>query len=296
MSAILAIATYVAYVFIVVMYTIKAVKYARLPMHLRWELYPIPKPKTFIGRFLYVLKDNFTLSEYFHRNKTYWLALYPWHVGFICVIGLHILCFAAAAAMLLGLPVSAETTNLLGLGIYYVILVMGVVSFVAGSLGSIGLIIKRSTDAEMRPYTSPVNYFNYLFTLAVFLSGLYAWYYVDPTFTEYREFWKGLIRFTPVDVEPAAAVHIILFALFLIYLPFTRSMHYITRFFAFFWIRWDERPNAPGGVIEARIKKLLDQPVGWSAPHIQRGKKWSEVATEPQNHENVRMEKWANPH
>jgi len=80
------------------------------------------------------------------------------------------------------------------------------------------------------------------------------------------------------DVEPVTFTHIMLFSLFLIYLPFTRSTHYITKIFAFFSVRWDDAPNLKGSKIEARVKKALNYPVSWSAPHIQSGKKWSEVA------------------
>ena len=41
MSVLVAILTYFAYVFIVAMYSVKLVKIARMPVHLRWELYPI---------------------------------------------------------------------------------------------------------------------------------------------------------------------------------------------------------------------------------------------------------------
>ena len=37
----LAISTYFGYVFVIAMYTVKAVKYLRRPRHLRWDLYPV---------------------------------------------------------------------------------------------------------------------------------------------------------------------------------------------------------------------------------------------------------------
>ena len=69
-----------------------------------------------------------------------------------------------------------------------------------------------------------------------------------------------------------------LFSLFLIYLPFTRSTHYITKLFAFFKVRWDDAPNLKGSQIEKRVREALKQPVSWSASHIQSGKSWGEVA------------------
>jgi len=301
MSGLLAILTYVAYVFIVAMYTVKVIKIVRMPVHLRWELYPViqeterkyggsyyedlewwmrHRPKTPIRGILFLLKDNFFLGEYFHRNRGYWLVLLPWHIGFILIITFHILCFFGALAMVLGVSVSAESADLLGRILYYLILSTGVVSFVTGSFGSIGLFIKRLRDEDLRAFTTPQNYFNYFFTLVVFISGLYAWCFVDPTLFEYRNFWEGLVTFRPAHVELTAAIHIILFALFLIYLPFTRSIHYITKFFAYFWIRWDDKPNLRGSKMERKLEKWLNKPVSWSAPHIPSGRKWAEVASE----------------
>ena len=298
MNIFLAVLTYVGYLFIMAMYTAKAVKFLRLPRHLRWELYPVMHEERYRyggsyfeeidwitrtrrkGRLrsaLFILKEYFTMGEYFKRHKSYWLVLYPWHIGFILIIGFHICTFFAAAAMLLGLPVSGESPFVAGRIFYYVLLLMGVVSFVSGLIGSVGILIKRLSDDDLRPYATPQNYITYLFCMAVFLSGLYAWYFVDPTFSEYREFWMGLITWRPITVAPGAALHIILFDLFLIYLPFTRSMHYITRIFAFFLIRWDDEPNLRGSDLERELVKQFGQKVTWSAPHIGPGKTWGEV-------------------
>jgi nitrate reductase gamma subunit len=301
MAAFLMILTYFAYIFIVTMYTVKAVQWLKLPVHLRWDLYPViheknyryggsyyeetewwtkERPRNFWRSLLYSLKDNFYLGEYFTRDRGYWMVLYPWHIGFILIISFHILCFFGAVAMQLGTQVSSQAPGFMGKAFYYAILVTGVPSFILGSIGSIGLLIRRLTDENLRGYATPMNFFNYLFFLVVFLSGFYAWYFVDPKFSEYLAYWRGLITFHPEPVVPAAATHIILFMIFLIYLPFTRSFHYISRLLAYFWIRWDDEPNQKGSKLEKRIQEMLEQRVSWSGPHIQTGKKWSEVATE----------------
>jgi len=300
MSVFLTILTYFAYVFIVVMYVVKAVKIARMPVHLRWELYPVASEKeskqgssyyedveqwkkkhrkTVLKGIFYLLKENFWLGEYFRRNRWYWLVLLPWHIGFILIIAFHILCFFGALVILANIPVAAESTFVLGRTFYYLILLTGVISFISGAFGSVGLFIKRLIDKDLRAFATPQNYFNYLFTLVVFLSGLYAWSFVDPTLSGYREFWKGLVTLSPAHVDSATATHIILFALFLIYLPFTRSLHYVTKFFAFLWVRWDDKPNLRGSKMEKNIEKWLNKPVSWSAPHIQSGKTWAEIAS-----------------
>ena len=302
MNIFLAIFTYFSYIFIIAMYTIKAVKYLGLPTHLRWELYPVMheknyqyggsyfeqvnwwttlRQKHYIRSFLFPLKEYLTLGEYFKRNRSYWYSLYPWHVGFILIITFHILCFFSAVIMTAGIIVSPSSQDITGLLFYYLVLLTGVVSFIAGSLGSLGVFLKRLTDEDLKTYAAPINYFTYIFTLVVFLSGLYSWYFIDPTFSEYREFWKGLITFKFIDVEFGAAAHIMLFNLFLLYLPYTRSMHYITRFFGFYLIRWDDEPNIRGGKLELKLQALLSQKVSWAAPHIKAGKTWGEQAEKP---------------
>lgn len=302
MSVFLTILTYFAYVFIVTMYSVKLIKIARMPVHLRWELYPVAseteskqgssyyedvekwrknRRKTVLKGVFYLLKENFWLGEYFRRNRWYWLVLLPWHIGFILIIAFHILCFFGALVIVGGVPVSAESTFILGRTFYFLILLAGVISFISGAFGSIGLFIKRLIDKDLRVFATPQNYFSYFFTLVVFVSGFYAWYFVDPTLSGYREFWKGLVTLSPASVDYATATHIILFALFLIYLPFTRSLHYITKFFAFLWVRWDDKPNLRGSKIERNVKEWLNKPVSWSASHIEAdGKKsWIDLTT-----------------
>jgi nitrate reductase gamma subunit len=300
MAVILAVLTYMAYVFIVFMDTRKTIQYARMPPHLRWDLYPVmhesqcgyggsyyedpewwtrPRKRNSIKSILFLLKDNFYLGEYFHQNRGYWCVLFPWHIGFLLIITFNALCFFAALTMIVGLSVSPESSNTLGRILYYSTLFTGVGSFMTGSFGSVGMILKKLSSRELRAYASPINYFNYLFLLALFMSGFCAWYLVDPMFSEYREFWKGLVTLSPKDVKPAWAIHIILFGLVKLYLPFTRSMHYIARFFAFLRVQWDDRPNLRGSKIEKNVQKWLDQPINWSAPHIQTEKKWTDLAT-----------------
>jgi len=276
-------------------------KIVRMPIHLRWELYPVPHEKGYkyggsyleelewwtkpreksrMRSILFLIKKYLSFSEYFRRNRSYWFGLYPWHIGFYLIVFFHILSFFGALLIATtGLAIIPESTNILGSIIYYLTVIVAVTSFILGTVGSIGLLIKRTADPDLRAYATPINYFNYLFFLVVFLSGFFAWLFVDPTLASYREFWVNLITLKYAAVEPATYTHIMLFSLFLIYLPFTRSTHYITKIIAFFKVRWDDTPNLPGSSMESKIKKVLSQPVGWSGPHIRSGKKWSENAT-----------------
>jgi len=295
------IATYVSYIFVIVAYAFKVSKIVRMPQHLRWELYPIPHEKGYQhgGSYfeqlewwnkprekntrrsvLYMLKQYFLFSGYFRRKRGYWLSLYPWHIGFYLIVLFHILTFFGALTMVTtSITISSVSASGLGMGLYYLTLVVAVGSFILGSFGSVGMLIGRLVNKDLKEYASPANYFNYIFFLIVFLSGLTSWAFFDLTLSAYREFWQSLITFQYTSVEPATYTHIMLFSLFLIYLPFTRSTHYITILFAYFSVLWGDKPNLRGGEMEKEIEGVLQKPVSWSAPHIRPVKKWSDIAT-----------------
>jgi nitrate reductase gamma subunit len=287
-------------VFIVVVYTAKVVAWLRLPPHIRWDLYPViheenyryggsyyeqqewwtkPRQKNTLRSLLYSLKDNFYMGEYYERNRLYWLFLLPWHFGFIFIITFHILCFFAAVSIVGGLDIGSVSTHVAGRIFYYILLFTGGFAFLTGTFGSIGMLIIRLTDRALRTYAMPMNFFNYGFFLVIYGSGLLAWLLLDPTLEEYRAYWVGLVTLSPPVLHPMTILHIVLFDIFLIYLPFTRSTHYITRILAYFFIRWDDEPNLPGSKLEKQIGGLLQRKVSWEGPHIQAGKSWAEVAT-----------------
>lgn len=301
MGTLIIVLTYIAYVFIVALYTVKVVAWLRMPQHLRWDLYPVihednyryggsyyeqqewwkkPRPRNTWRSLWYSLKDNFYMGEYYERNRFYWLFLFPWHIGFIFIIMFHILCFFAAVAMYGGLDIGAVSAHFAGRVFYYVLLCTGGIAFITGTFGSLGMPIIRLADRGLRTYAMPMNFFNYIFFFIVYGSGLFAWLVLDPTLDEYRTYWLGLITLTAPTLHPMTLLHIILFDIFLIYLPFTRSTHYITRILAYYFIRWDDEPNLPGSDLERQIADLLGRKVSWEGKHIPTGKSWAEAATE----------------
>ena len=72
--------------------------------------------------------------------------------------------------------------------------------------------------------------------------------------------------------------NIVLSVLFLAYMPFTRMVHYVAKYYTYHKIRWDDEPNTRGSKLEGKINKLLTQTESWSAPHIRPGEPWSEQA------------------
>jgi len=290
MKVFLLVFTYFAYVFIIAMYTVKIVRYLSLPVHLRWELYPIVhdepshyggsyqqkalvapgfRRRSFLKALAYLSKDYLFMTSYYEWRKSYWIVLYLAHVSSVLLILFQALLLAGAVVEAAGFGTGAA--------FYWPVIIAGVASFITGLAGNIGLFGKRMTDPDLRRYATPFIYAGYVFNILICLSGLVMWRFADADFSQLRAFWTGLVRATPVEVGPGLAVFIILLDIHLVYLPFTRATHYITRLFAYFLIRWDDRPNVRGSDLEKELMRLQDQRVTWEGPHVGSGKKWSDL-------------------
>ena len=272
-------------------------KYASLPVHLRWELYPVaheigkpyggsyledegwwrqPRKINLLGESTVFLREIFFFREYFRSNRRFWSFVYPFHLGLFLLVIWVIMLLAGAILTLNGLGVSATAANFWLQLVYFLTLVSGVAAFILGIFGTIGLLVKRSVDEDLRNYTAPIDYFNLAGILLIFLTGLLFWIFEDPSFGAARVFIKGLITFKPTAIGPLMTINIVLSVLFLAYMPFTRMVHYVAKYFTYHKVRWDDEPNKPGGSLEKKLQSQFNQPTDWSAPHIQAGQSWSE--------------------
>ena len=289
--------TYACLMVFLVGITWRTYKYASLPVHLRWELYPVaheigkayggsyleeldwwhrPRKINLLGESTVFLREIILFREYFHSNRRYWSFVYPFHLGLFLLVAWVVTLLAGSILTLSGLSVSATTANYWLQLIYYCTLVSGVAAFILGIFGTAGLMVKRSHDENLRNYTAPIDYFNLAGVLLIFLTGLLSWMIEDPSFSAARGFIQGLITFKPSATGPLITINIVLSILFLAYMPFTRMVHYVAKYFTYHKVRWDDEPNKPGGGLEKKLQSMLDQPVDWSASHIKLGQSWVE--------------------
>jgi nitrate reductase gamma subunit len=289
--------TYACLLIFIAGITWRTYKYASLPVHLRWELYPVaheigkayggsyledidwwhrPRKINLLGESSVFLREIILFREYFHSNRRYWSFVYPFHLGLFLLVIWAVTLLAGSILTLNGLSVSANAAICWLQLIYYFTLISGVAAFILGIFGTIGLLIKRSLDDDLRNYTAPIDYFNLAGILLVFLTGLLFWIIEDPSFGAARDFIQGLITFKPAAIGPLMTVNIVLSSLFLAYMPFTRMVHYVAKYFTYHRVRWDDEPNKPGGALEKKLQSMLDQPVDWSASHVQPGQSWVE--------------------
>jgi nitrate reductase gamma subunit len=224
---------------------LRAVKYARTPLPLRWELYPIPPGAA--GQLRYTLAEILLLRGVWEHNRKLWFRTYPFHMGIY-------LCALAVVSLAAGIGRFTEAAALAGL----VLLLAG-----AGAL-----LAARLFDPALKPYTSPADFFHlgWFAAAAGVPLAAFALEGAAPA-----QVWRAVLTFHPAP--PLAGVGAALAALLAAYIPFTHMAHFVVKYFAYHKVRWDRHP-AP-----AVAAQLLYTP-HWSAPHVGADgvKTWADVA------------------
>ncbi|MGA2149100.1 MAG: hypothetical protein ABSH49_29510 [Bryobacteraceae bacterium] len=223
----------------------RAVKYARTPVPLRWELYPIPSG--FAGQVRYTAAEVLVLREAWKHNRKLWVRTYPFHLGIY-------LCAVAVASLVTGPRGFTEAVSLAGLVLLLI--------------GSCALLAARLTDPALKPYTSPADFFNLSFfalTAAVALAAFAA------EGAAPASVWRAVATFHPVS--PLAGLGVALAALLAAYIPFTHMAHFVAKYFAYHKVRWDDH-RYPAVAAQLRYTPH------WSAAHVGAGerKTWADVA------------------
>ena len=284
MGAIAVFIFYGSILFCVIASIVRLVKFARAPVHVRWELYR--------GSSVYELSDWWTrplvtvsekvkslvldilfLRDFYHRNRGFWYFLFLFHLGLYLLILWHLWLFIAAA-----------TTDIAAAPLWG--LVWGHIATALALVGGIGIFIRRMTDEDLRVCYTPIHYVKWLFVMLTLVGAFYTVHiYFGASMPAVMKYVKHQIAFEDLRLKlhpplPTAA-HVLFASAWLIYLPFS---HILRLFFRYYHeLRWDHIPNVKGSAIERRVERLLTQPVHWSAPHISSGKTWGDIALERGN-------------
>jgi nitrate reductase gamma subunit len=295
----LLIFSYVLLAVFVVAFLLRSLKLARLPVHLRWELSPVPhekgkaqyggsyleevdwwtKPreKDVVSEIVYMAKEIVFLKALWEHHRRLWWFSFPFHFGlYLLTVGAGIVLVAGIAV---GLGVASPGGALMAQGLP----VLAGVGYALGILGALGLFFTRLTDDGMRNSTSPMTFVNLLVLMAMFVTGLWAALTVTGFSSDVLGFAGGLVTGSlPAGLPTIVGVHFIFALLFLAYLPFTPMMHFVAKYFTYHQVRWDDEPVAAGTKLDRELKRLLNQPVSWAGPHVRAdGKKtWVDIATD----------------
>jgi nitrate reductase gamma subunit len=283
----------------VVAFLVRTLRIARLPVHLRWELAPVPREKgkgryggsyledfewwkqpreeSLIAELTYMLKEILLLKALWEHNRRLWTFSYPFHVGlYLLVAAATVLAAGAAAA---ALHVAGPGWGLMRVGLPAV----AGAGYALGAFGAAGLLMSRVLDPKLRILTTRVALFNLVLLLGVFVTGAVAVITVEGVVGHAVAVATALLTAHPVPAVPGPlTAHVAVGLVFLAYLPFTQMMHFVAKYFTYHQVRWDDRPLEPGGAMEREVKELLAQPVTWAAAHLGADgrKSWVDVATE----------------
>jgi nitrate reductase gamma subunit len=274
----------------------RAIAIARLPVHLRWELAPIPhekdkmkwggsyledyewwrkrQKKSWLTPLKYMAIEILSLRGVWRHNIKLWPLTFAFHTGIYLVFLMLLLGILNAIFIITGVAAAV-------LDVFVVITsVVALAGYLLGGLGAISLLLKRIIDSDLRAFNSTSKYFNLGFLAAVFISGAYSWFIIPDFALTFSQFIKGLVTLdTGVTVAFPLSLHVILASLFFLYLPFTDMIHFVAKYFTYHEIKWDD--SVKDARMEKELNELLAQPVSWSAEHIKAdGKKsWADLTT-----------------
>ena len=274
---------------------------ASSPLHVRWELYPVPHEgsKTVYGGSFMEEKDWWTkprhvehmgdvkalltevlfLHATFEHNLKLWVRTYPFHVGMYMLMGGTIVVLCSAIAQLLGMNPQGGLMTFVG----NVISACALAGTVCIIVGGISLVLRRRADEGLRRYSTPEHYFNLLVFVLFGVLGLAAWASAPSYFELARTFMYNLItfHFAP-QTNVLFAMHLLVGFFLLIWIPMTHMGHVFMKYFTYHDIRWGDEPTNYSTKNQQKIMDALKFNVTWSAEHIAgdgQPKTWVDVAT-----------------
>ena len=288
--------SYLAGIAFVAFVALRSLRIARMPVHLRWELYPVPHDENAAhggsvfenpdwwrvrstparARELGVMmREIFLLAGVREHNPGLWLCSYPFHlglyllVGFIALLGVGAFTQGFADAGVVAIAGSTTT-------------IVGVSGFALLGAGAAGLLARRLANPALRAHSAAADFFNLACFCTLATIGLAAFVFADRDFLFLRGFVRSLLTAeSPPELPVLVVVEILAGLALLVYLPLSHMSHFFTKWFTYHSIRWDDKANRVGSHLEKQIQRQLGEEVTWAAPHIGGGggRNWVDVAT-----------------
>jgi nitrate reductase gamma subunit len=306
LDALLILVTYTCVFIFLASVITRFVKIARLPIHVRWELYPVahergrasyggsrleeldwwtkPQQKSMLGELKVMVPEILLLAGVRHKNPSQWLRSFPFHFGLYLFIGASFLLIGGGIATALGAEIGPGA-GWLGRLVGTLTPIFGFGGLGLGLMGATALFLRRLLNTEYREFTAPGDFVNLLFFVAAFGVALVAQATGDADFSRMRGFFAGVATFgshAPAEgVTSLMAVSVVMVSLLAAYVPLTHMSHFFTKYFMYHDIRWSDEPMVRGGKLEGKMMGILGMKPTWSAPHIQGDgvKTWVDIAT-----------------
>lgn len=279
----------------------RAVRYARLPIHLRWELYPVPHEEAsrvehggsyfeeldwwnrrrrfnLAGDLRFMIPEMVFLKGLWEWNRKLWYRSFAFHFG-LYLLGSALCVLVATALVTMARPVAGDGGLVAAMrGLYRI---AGVTGCVLAFGGALALLHRRLTDPVLRIYSAPADVANLAcFAIAI---GLVAVGYVAAGADSPGAlgFTRGLLRFdSGVPVPGVLAAGLVLASALVAYIPLTHMSHFIAKYFTYHAVRWDDRPIVSGRRLEHHIAACLAMRPTWVAKHLGADgtRTWADIA------------------
>lgn len=291
---------YIALLICIVAIARKVYSIQQMPRHIRWDLYPVAhdgpegspyqkldywkeKQKPSLAHELAEMGEEVIfLKRTYQYNRKMWNFSFPMHFGmYMFGAWLAFMFFGALIQLFTGKVISSTSTEFWAQTLNGLTVIVGVGGLVLGVIGTLGLLYMRYTDEELRDFSPPVTFLNLYLLLALFAVGLFAWYSVDSSFATARSYLVSLMTFKPMALPPIMTVEVLLLGIFMIYLPFSRMLHPVAKYFFYHNVMWDDEPVTKGSQLEKDIAGYLGHEMNWSAPHIVKGSWLQNAGTNP---------------
>jgi nitrate reductase gamma subunit len=264
----------------------------RMPRHLRWDLYPIPRQAAegskyeqvdfaqlphvanYWSEWDFMLREILLFKKVWAGRRDLWPGTFLLHAGLyggIVLVGL----LAAGAIVEICLPPLPASLVLTLAFLHQAIVFIGPAVCAAGLLGAIYLAGLRLADRGLRDLSDPVAFFNLALLAALFAAGLWAALAADPGLVQARLHLVSLFRGRPgVVTSPSLATAMVLAGLFAAYLPFSRMFHFGAKYFFYHEVLWDDELMSGDSRLEKEIAARLGAPLTWSAAHLRQNQSW----------------------
>ena len=280
----------------------RVIQYARAPIHLRWELYPVPheepgrvahggsyfessdwwtQPRHFNwrGELRAMVPEILFLKGLWEFNRRLWYASFLFHFGLYCTIASVVL---VVGQVIMSAEVAGWANGLGGLAIAGLYRATGYAALLLTLAGAAALLWRRMSDVELKNFTSPADIFNLVFFIITYCA-LGAGYLQRPEgAASVTAIAHGMLTFdVSAEVAPMIGFGLVMASVLIAYIPLTHMAHFIAKYFTYHAVRWDDRANSRGGRIESAVAGYLAFKPNWAARHVgATGEKtWAEIAT-----------------
>ena len=295
---------YSAVAIFVVAVVLRFLMWSRMPMHVRWELYPVahegakasyggsyleesewwkrPRHFSLWGELRAMVPEILFLVALKEHNPRLWTRSFPFHFGLYLAAGSTGL---MAVAGVLGVALPGVMAGGVGAVVRVLIPVLGYAGLVLGLIGALGLI-QRRRQRPLRDYSAPMDTVNLVFFVLAFSVALVTALAVDRSFATVSQLVGNLATFRVVPLAGTGAavilpsVSAILLAMLLAYIPLTHMSHFVGKYFTYHAVRWDDAVARRGGSIEKTMAAYLAYRPTWAAPHVTAdgSRTWADIA------------------